>query len=117
MDESVFDRIFSAAAGVWALAAMAFVALFKAWPGIMERINERRRDAAAEKDGDWQRLRTERDSYRSLLSTCEKERIEWMRRAITAEATLQGYGDAEQHAAEIVAIERLKDRRKREEGK
>lgn len=116
MDESVFGKIFSAASGVWALVVMVAVALFRAWPNIMERINERRRDRATEEAGDWQRLREERDRLRCLLTVCEKERIEWMHRAVTAEATLQGYGEAKQRAAEIAALDRLEDMKRRERG-
>ncbi len=114
MDEGVFNKIFSAAAGVWAMALMAAVALFKAWPHILGRFNERARDSAVEKAGDWERLRDERDRLRGLLAECDKEKGEWMRRAITAEATLQGYGNALQQASTIVAAERLIDAQKRD---
>lgn len=115
MNESIFDKIFSAASGVWALVAMVAVALFRAWPGIMERGNERRRDAATEKAGDWDRIRRERDRLRELLTQCEAERIEWQCRAVVAESTLLGMGAARQDAAAIVATERLSDARKRED--
>lgn len=113
MDDTLFNKIFSAAAGVWAMAAMAFVALFKSWPLIMARINERRRDAEHEKDGDWTRLRAERDRLHALLRECEKERAELMARAIQAEATLQGYGIARQHVAVEDATKRIDEADKR----
>jgi hypothetical protein len=112
VDEGILDKIFSAASGVWALVAMAAVALFKSWPLVMDRMNERRRDAASEKASDWDRIRVERNELRCLLRECERERVEWHRRAVQAEATLQGYGDALQKAQEIVATERLIDAKK-----
>ena len=123
MDEGVFNKIFSAATGVWTLVCMAAVALFKAWPGIMERINERQRDAEAEKAGDWARLRDEIkrldarcDHLQGEVDDCRKREGEWMSRAIAAEAFQMGQGDALQDAARIVAIERLTDASKREDG-
>jgi hypothetical protein len=118
LDEGVFNKIFSAATGVWTLVLMCAVALFKAWPNVMERFNERRRDAAAEEAGDWERVRSERDRLRDRLHICEEridlleqEKGEWMRRAITAEATLQGYGEARQRQAIEAAAKRLTDER------
>lgn len=107
VDDGTLGKIFSAAAGVWALVAMGAVALFKAWPHILGRFNERRRDIAEEKADDWDRLRKERDRIRELLTLCEKERGEWMGRAIRAEATLQGYGEARQRQAIEEATKRL----------
>ena len=107
MDENAFNRIFSAATGVWTLVLMAAVALFKAWPHILGRINERYRDRIAEEAGDWTRLREENKRLHAMLSECERERIEFMRRAVTAEAILEGRGRARQEAAIIVATERL----------
>lgn len=95
MDDSAFSKIFSAAAGVWALVAMASVALFRAWPLIMARLNERRRDNAAEKAGDWDRIRSERDVareecdlVRDRWAECERISNERLGRAVIAEATL-----------------------------
>lgn len=113
MDEGVFSKIFSAATGVWTIAAMVAVALFRAWPLIMARINERARDKAVEEAGDWARLRDENTRLHALLSECQRERIEWMSRAVTAEAHLEGRGRARQEAATIVAIERLQEAKKR----
>ena len=89
------------------MAAMAFVGLFKAWPLIMERLNERRRDEDAEKSGDWTRLRAERDRLQALLHECERERAALMMRAVTAEAALQGYGIARQQQAVEDATKRI----------
>src|SRR6478672_7983190 len=103
MGDSFFDRIFSAAAGVWALVGMVAVALFRAWPLILGRFNERYRDRLTEEAGDWERirherdiLREERDLVRDRWSECEAERIHWMGRAVKAEAIVQGYGEARQ---------------------
>lgn len=113
VDEGAFGQIFNPATGVWALVAMAAVTLFRVWPLIMARFNERSRDVVAEKAGDWTRLREENERLHHQLADCEKMRIEWMRRAITAEATLQGYGDAHQRAQEMLSTERLENNHKK----
>lgn len=130
MDESLFDKIFSVASGVWAFVVMAAVALFRAWPNIMERINERRRDAVAEKAGDWARLRDEvgrlSDRIRALeakVRECEADIERWRVRALYAEAEViryeayhQGEGEAKQAAQNILSAERVKDNKKRKDG-
>lgn len=108
-EDTLLDKIFSSASGVWAIVCMVAVGLFKAWPLVMERANERRRDSAAEKAGDWERIRAERNELRALLRECEKERVEWQARAVTAEATLLGLGTARQQAQQIVSVERQID--------
>lgn len=114
MDEGVFDKIFSAAAGVWALVCMAAVALFRAWPHILGRFNERHRDRAAEEAADWDRIRSERDvareerdMVRDRWAECEAQRIEWMGRAVKAEAIIQGWSEARQRIAIEEAAKRI----------
>jgi hypothetical protein len=116
MDDGILSKIFSAAAGVWAMAAMAFVALFRAWPLIMEKINERKRDQHGERSGDWSRLRAEIerldgrcDHLQTEVDECREREGEWMKRAIAAEAALLGKGHAQQEAQMIVSKERTKD--------
>lgn len=130
MDDGVWSKIFSAASGVWAMACMLAVALFKAWPNIMARLNERQRDNAAEKAGDWERLRAERDNARSerdavradrdrihaLWIECEEEKLAWQSKAVSAEATLLGLGNARQREAERVAAERIAAAKVKDEG-
>lgn len=103
MDESAFAKIFNAATGVWALVCMAAVALFRAWPHVLGRFNERVRDVDAARAGDWERIRHERDVAREerdlvldRMAACEHDRIMWMGRAVKAEAIVQGYGEARQ---------------------
>lgn len=110
-DGDALGHIFNPATGVWALVAMGAVTLFRVWPLILERLNERQRDTVAEKAGDWTRLREENERLHQRLADCEKMRIEWMHRAITAEATLQGYGDALQRAQTLLSAERLIEKR------
>ena len=114
MHDGIVDKLFSASSALWALVVMNAAALFRAWPSIMERINERRRDAASERAGDWSRLRdeVERLAHRvealeNKVEECERERDEWRVRAVTAEAILQGYGEARQIEAVEAAIKRL----------
>lgn len=114
MHENWSDRIFSAATGIWTLVCMAAVALFKAWPHILGRFNERYRDREAAESADWERIRAERDVareerdlVRDRWAQCEAERIEWMGRAVRAEAIIQGYGEAKQLQAIEEAQKRL----------
>ena len=102
---------------------MLAVRLFHTWPNVMERLNERKRDAAAEEAGDWERIRADRDfwhdralEYQRELAEERAAKIEYMARAVTAEAHLEGRGRARQEAATIVAIERLVDRGKQGNG-
>lgn len=114
MADDIFGKIFSATAGVWAIFLVNVVAAWKIVPALLERINERRRDAAAAEASDWERIRAERNDAReerdrihTLWIKCEEEMMEWKSRAITAEATLQGYGEARQKLAVEEAAKRL----------
>lgn len=121
VDDNLLGKLFSATAAAWTFVLMCAVALFKAWPNIMARLNERRRDAAAEKAEDWHRLRAEIDRLHAsianrerLLAELDDERIELQKenisllaRAVKAEATLQGYGEARQRQAIEEATKRL----------
>lgn len=114
MDETL-GKIFSAAAGLWALVLVNAVALYRAWPNIMARINERHRDREAEKSGDWSRLRAEIkrldercDHLQTAVDECREREADWMHRAIASEAAHLGEGEARQEASRIVAVERLK---------
>jgi len=114
MDETL-GKIFSAAAGLWALVLVNAVALYRAWPQIMARINERHRDREAEKSGDWSRLRAEIvrldercDHLQTAVDECREREADWMSRAISAEAVQLGQGEAMQQAQRIVSAERIK---------
>lgn len=120
-DNDVLGKIFSAAAGVWAIFLALVVAMFKAWPNIMGRYNERRRDDATAKAEDWHRLRAEIDRLHAAIANrdrllaelddekneLQRENIDLLGRAVKAEAALQGYGDARQRQAVEDAIKRL----------
>jgi hypothetical protein len=126
-DNDLLGKIFSAAAGVWAIFLALLVAIFKAWPAIMGRTNERRRDDATQKAEDWHRLRAEIDrkdvhsanqdrvlaEADATIDALRREKFEWMTRAVTAEATLLGLGQSKQEAAKIVAAERIVDAAKK----
>lgn len=127
-DNDVLGKLFSAAAGVWAIFLALLVAIFKAWPAVMGRQNERKRDTDSEKARDWERLRAEIDRKDARIANREKllaerddendalqkENIALLARAVTAESALQGIGHARQEAAAIVAVERLSDAAKKE---
>jgi hypothetical protein len=100
------------------MVLMFAVALFKAWPAVMERINERYRDRIAEEAGDWHRLRVEIerldarcDHLQSEVDDCRKREGEWMHRAIAAEAYQLGEGEALQAAQRIISRERTADKK------
>ena len=121
--DNALGHIFSVASAAWAFVCINAVALFKMWPAIMARINERKRDAHVEKSSDWQRLRDEIkrldaridallgrcDELQHEVDACRQREHEWMRRAIAAEAFQLGQGEARQDAANIVAVERIVD--------
>lgn len=136
MDESVFNKIFSAAAGVWTLVLMAAVALFKAWPTIMGRINERRRDALTERNSDWDHMQelhgmlaeevrrlserlkaveAENDECRENLAKVRDDLAEERAARVNFQAYLEGRGQADQHAQLILSAERQKDQAKKPE--
>lgn len=116
VENDLLGRIFTLPAAAWT-ATLAFIAY------LIRNRNERLRDISAEKAGDWKRLRDERDYWHAKALECQKEasdnfaeKIEYMHRAIAAEAHLEGRGRARQEAATIVAIERLTDRNKQGNG-
>lgn len=96
VDSDLLGRIFTVPAAAWT-ATLAFVAY------LIRNRNERLRDLNTEKAGDWDRIRSERDVareerdlVRDRWAQCEAERLEWMARAVRAEAIIQGYGEARQ---------------------
>lgn len=122
VDDDTLGKIFSWATAAWLAVAMLAVRLFHTWPNVMARINERRRDSATEKAGDWRRLRDEIarldercDGLQREVDECREREGEWMRRAMTAEAALLGIGMGRNEAATIVAVERLTDANKKPE--
>jgi seryl-tRNA synthetase len=130
MDDALIARLFNATTGVWTLVVVAISSALVAWvrsrPSLRERDNERRRDVAAEKASDFQRLREEVarlservEALENKVDECEKERDDWRNRAVTAEAELirlqafeHGYGEARQTAQTILSSERAKDGKK-----
>lgn len=122
-DFSWVGQIFSATNGVWTLVAIITFGLFRAWPLILGKINERKRDDVAEKAGDWVRLRDEVtrlaarvEVLEQKVEECESERDAALKRAVTAETELikleaynQGRGEGMQTAQVILSSERKKD--------
>jgi hypothetical protein len=57
IDPDVLARIFTATNGVWTLVVLVVSSIAVAWvrsrPGVLERENERKRDAVSERAGDW----------------------------------------------------------------
>lgn len=100
----------------WAATCMAAVQYFKAR-------NERKRDIHAERSGDWDRIRSERDvareerdMVRDRWAECERELIEERAAHMKLKAYHEGLGEARQDAARIVAAERLIDAAKKANG-
>jgi hypothetical protein len=121
VDDDVLGRIFNATAAAWTFVLMTAVALFKAWPSIMGRFNERSRDVDSAKGRDWDRLRAEIvrldercDHLQTEVDACREREGVWMARAIAAEAYQLGKGQARQDAQVIVSTERQIDADKRD---
>ena len=118
--DKLLEKIFTATTGVWTLVVLALIAWLRSRPSLVEKLNERRRDAASERAGDFDRLRSEVTRLSERLETlekkvkeCEDDREEWRKRALVAEAELikqeayfQGSGNARQDAQLIVSAER-----------
>lgn len=123
IDNRALVELFSLEAGVWSIAGIMFVSVWRMWnslPHVMGRYIEWKKAKAEEKGADWKRLRGEVnelwDECRSLregLHACEAREVDWMHRAIAAEAKLLGRGEAMQDAQRIVSIEREIDAKKR----
>lgn len=119
MDDDLFGRLirtFGLPVAGWA----AFCAIIVHW---WKSRNERLRDISADTAADFKRIRDERDhaleeaeKLRIMLTECERLSIERLGRAITAEATLQGYGDAIQRAQTLLSAERLIEHKRPEGG-
>lgn len=110
MDESVFNKVFSAASAAWAIVLLNAVALFKAWPAIMERLNERKRDRAAIEAGQYERMDARMQRLEKREEECQQRLTEALHRIGEIEGYMMGQGKAHQEAATIVAIERLSDK-------
>lgn len=84
--------------------------------GIMQAFTERLRTKANISAEEHLRLREENrqraeenSGLRERLNECEDARVEWMRRAVTAESTLQGLGTANQYLQLELSAERLRE--------
>jgi hypothetical protein len=107
VDRDWLSHFFSWQLAAWSAFLLNAVAFFKIR-------NERKRDINVEKSGDWDRLRAERDRLQDLLTECHRDlaesrnnEAEFLRRAVTAEATLQGFGEWRQMQAVREAAKRL----------
>lgn len=92
MDDDLLGKILRTVFSVAGWAALCGVIVH--W---WKSRNERLRDTAAEKAGDWVRIRDERDhaleeaaKLRAMLAECERISIERLGRAVIAEAELIG---------------------------
>lgn len=97
------------------------VMAWKAYPAVLARVLEGRRDREAAKSGDWSRLRAEIvrldercDHLQREVDECREREGVWMQRAIAAEAAMLGKGEAKQEAQRIVSAEREVDARARD---
>ena len=137
VDWVALNSILSARNGVWTLVVLFVVGLWRGWaglPAVMAQWVAMRQAQAAEKRAveaakeaakaaDWSRIRDEVDRLagrvrllEEQVAECERDRLHWMDRAIKAEAVLMGQGETRQQAQRIVAVERLTDKRKKEQG-
>lgn len=115
---SALNQFFSVQGAVWTSTAILFLFVLRMWngsPAMFAQWIAYRRAKAEERSADWDRIRAERDAageerdmVRDRWAACEAERIEWMGRAVRAEAALQGYGEARQRLAVEEATRRMK---------
>lgn len=127
-------QLFSVELGVFIIAAINLVALFKVWPLWMARLNERRRDVAAERNSDWGHMQelhallaeevkrlsdrlkaveAENDECRQNLARVRDELAEERAARVNFQAYLEGRGQADQHAQLILSDERRKDKERK----
>ena len=122
MDEAL-SKIFNAATGVWAIFCAIVVALFKAWPAIMGRFNERRRDQAAEEEGDWIRLREEIARLHAIIeqrdekiAVLQQQNFDLQARAMTAEAEIVARDKVAQRLTVLPGAEGVADAAAKRDG-
>lgn len=128
---SFFSQVTPTTYSVLALLAVVVIAVVRAWPAIMAKVNEAKRDTVTEKAGDWTRLREEIarldaridkqqiriEEQQIEIDACHDEKGEWMTRAIRAEALVQAKGEIRQRAAAVVASDRLARKEEEKDGK
>lgn len=127
IDERALADFFSLEAGVWSIFGVIALVAWRMWnglPGVMAQWIEWRKAKAAAKSVDWDRLRSEItrldgriDHLLDELELCHQERDMWRSRAISAEATYLGRGEANQQAQLIVSTERQAAIEERRESK
>lgn len=81
----------------WLIAIFAGMRLFKDWPGIMQRYNERKRDVAEEKAKDWDRLRGE-------IERLDKRLNEEIERANKQRAEQEAENERCRHDLRVVSL-------------
>lgn len=119
VDAQALSQVFSVESGVWSIVAVVSVLAFRIWrvfPEVMARLNERRRDRNSAEDRHQARLeaRIEKlekrcDDLEEALAETRCERDEWKSRAVAAEAFLSGEGQARQVGQMIASTEREAD--------
>ena len=108
---------------LWVATLILLVQSIRTSPAWMERWLQARQDRRAEKDQDWTRRGDEITRLAERVSTleakcsvleqeveeCREVQLYWKGRAITAEATLQGEGDAMNRAQLMLSSDRVED--------
>lgn len=98
--------MFSLESAAWAAVAMLGVALFAAWPRIMERRNERIRDRATIEGDQYTRMDARLQRLEAREEECQRKLTGALHRIAELEGYILGRGNADQDAARIVAVER-----------
>lgn len=119
-------HLFSLQSAAWTSTAILFLLAVRMWngaPAMFAQWIAYRQAKAAERSGDWSRLRAEItrldercDHLQKEVDECREREAEWMHRAIAAEAFQLGEGEALQKAQRIVSADREEVARKREHG-
>jgi hypothetical protein len=116
VNASSLSQLFSIESAAWAAVAMLGVALFAAWPRIMERRNERLRDRATIEGDQYARMDARLKRLEVREEECQAKLADALGRLAEVEGFMSGQGMARQDAARIVAVERLTDRNGDKEG-
>lgn len=109
---NVLAQLFSVGTAAWAVVAMLGVALFAAWPRIMERRNESKRDRAAIEGSQYERMDARMQRLEQREEECQRQLTDALKRIATLEGFQVGRGEGHNEAQMILSSERQADAKK-----
>ena len=109
---NAFAQIFSVGTAAWALVAMLGVALFAAWPRIMEQLNKGKVDRASIEAGQYERMDARLQRLEVAEEKCRADLADARGRIAELEGYLMGRGEAMQTAQRMLSAARVTDAKK-----